>query len=240
VLVAAALRSLRLVNNNGEPVLHQEGSMRLKTHLAAVIGASCLAASPGFASVITFDSVPSSGNPILTTLTTDGFTFTSGHFHTLDTRLGFVDEGTIYIAEEAGSLGLPITMARSSGGVFDLTGFDGAEVFVTPNTSFPDADILRAVGSIFGGGTITATFTLDGIRDGLGGVRDFQTFVMPAGWTNLTSVTFDGLLNIEGPGGISLDNIVVDETGAPIPEPGTLLLVGSGLIGLAARRRRPS
>lgn len=198
-------------------------------------GILLLGSASAQATVIDFDAVPSSGNPILTTLTTQGFVFTGEHFHTLDNKFaGVVDNGTIFLASEAeNDLGRPITMAPATGGAFSLVSFDGAEVFWSGVLH----QYIIVTGTIAGGGTISTQFTLDGLGDGLGGIDDFQSFVLGPGWGNLTSVTFDGVLDTEARGGFSLDNI---DVGAPIPEPTTLALLGAGLAGLAIRRRRPS
>jgi hypothetical protein len=68
-------------------------------------------------------------------------------------------------------------MTASGGGTFDLSQFDGAETFI--------------IGSLFGYINLTGIqadatvlnlqFALDGLRDGAGGVPDFQTFAV--GWT---------------------------------------------------------
>lgn len=202
------------------------------------------------AETITFDSVPSVGNPILTTLTTAGYTFTSGHFHTMDNPStasfgGAVDNGTIYISEEAGALGLPITMAPTGGGTFSLVGFDGAEQFIDSLAAavggYPNADLIDVTGYLSGGGTVFASFALDGIKDGLGGAPDFQTFLLPATFAGLDSVVFSGSLYgpsilAGGPGGISLDNIVVK---AAVPDAGsTWLLLGVAILGLGGLKRR--
>ena len=179
--------------------------MKLRTLIAAaVLGLST--ASVSQASTITFNGVPSSGNPILTTLTTDGFDFNGDHFHTVDNTAGvLVSNGTIYLASESESdLGRPFTMTRSGGGTFSLAQFDGAETFFAS----PTWALITVNGIQQGGGLLSATFTLDGIADGLpGGVADFQTFAL--GWTNLTSVTFDGRLVTGARGGFSIDNLLV-------------------------------
>jgi hypothetical protein len=218
--------------------------IKITSCVFSVVFFAFIYAIPANSSMVTFDAVPSSGNPIITILTTDGFTFTSGHFHTVDSPTianfgGSVANGTIFIGEEAGSLGLPITMANSLGNPFSLVGFDGAEAFLNSTAAaavgYSNASNIVLNGVLFGGGTLSATFALDGIKDGLGGVNDFQSFLLPA-WTNLSSVTFSGLTDAGGHGGFALDNIDVNTS--PVPIPATLLLFGSGLLGLTWFRKK--
>jgi hypothetical protein len=94
-----------------------------------------------------------------------------------------------------------VIMTKAGGGSFSLASFDlagwpvGFEVPFTV-TGQP--------------GNVTQVFTPDGLVDGPGGVADFQTFVLPATFQNVTSVTWEhtGAATI---GGIfALDNIVTD------------------------------
>ncbi len=207
---------------------------------------------PANAVTITFDGVPSVGNPQLTTLNTQGFNFTSEHFHTVDnptpplTGALVSDNTPVYIAEEGGNHpgqlfqghpvdGKPITMALTAGGSFTLNSFDGAEFTLLPNADFPNANLINVLGNLTLGGTVTASFQLDGLKDGPGGIPDFQTFVLPPSFTGLSSVVFSGALVSGAPGGLSLDNIVVNES---VPEGGaTLALLGMGLSVLGFKKR---
>jgi hypothetical protein len=205
-----------------------------------LVGLLALCARPAFAATITFDDIAVVGtNPIVTSAISAGFLFTSGHMHEVNDPAfsNVVGNGTQYLDEEAGALGLPITMTLLSGGAFSFSGVDGAEVFLSPVASFPNATTFTVVGTFQGGGTITRNFSLDGIADGNGGVADFQTFLVnPAVWNNLVSLTFSGSLVTGAPGGISFDNVQANA----VPEPGSLLLLGSGLFAVARRLTKRS
>lgn len=104
----------------------------------------------------------------------------------------------------------------------DLAGFRGGE------------GTIQVVGTFADFSTISTTFSLDGVVDGIGGLTDFQTFTFGAGWTNLASAR---IINT-GPdalqGLFSVDNIVV----VPEPETYTMLLTGLGLLGFLAGLRK--
>ena len=101
-------------------------------------------------------------------------------------------------------------MVRSDGSEYSLCGFDGAEGFLGDLPGFPNAVFIDLIGELGGGGILNASFALDGLRDGFGGIPDFEPFTLPPAWDGLVSVTFSGSLISDRAAAISLDNIVVD------------------------------
>ena len=130
-----------------------------------------------------------------------------------------------------------LTMSAVGGGTFSLNTAQLAESYNSSSGNLSlNASTVTVTGFLFGGGTITQTVTLDGITDGPGGAADFQNVVFGAGWTNLTSVLFDGTGG--GEAAWEIDNIGVNQEA--VPEPATFAIVGLGALGLAAgalRRR---
>lgn len=185
------------------------------------------------------DVVFSDDRPIVTSTTSRGFNFSSGHHHEISVSASGGDiasNGTQFISEEGGSLGTPITMTQVGGGTFSLSSFDAAEVFVVAPSDFPNALLINLAGNLSGGGTVNASFTLDQIIDGTGGLPDFQTFLLPATFMNLVSVVFSGSIPaISNNAGISIDNL---NTAAAIPEPSLLWLLGVALTVLGFVRLR--
>ena len=162
------------------------------------------------ACTVTFDQVNGTGNPILTSLTvTEGgqtTVWTSGHFHAIGSTgicafSGCVASTTVYLQEEAGSLGQPINMARAGG--FSLTSFLVAQPFnddaAAAAGGFPNAVTVRVVGNFLAGGTTVGTCAIPN--------TGFGTCTLPGTFTGLASATFSGLTAAGGAGGIAIDTV---------------------------------
>lgn len=185
------------------------------------------------ADIITFDSPGSSGAVQLSSTTFQGFTFSSaanfnhvlsGHFSSAVSH-----NGTSFLVVSPGVDGA-LVMTKG-GSPFSITSFD-ADTF----THILGVTTITVTGTFVGGGTITQVFATDAVGDGPGGAADFQTFTL-VGFTNLSAIQFSSVT----PRAFAVDNFNVSSSTAPVPEPATMILLGSGLTGLGAlaRRRKP-
>lgn len=202
--------------------------------LLALAFFSVLIAIPGNAraDTITFDAPPSPGAVQISSTTFQGFSFSSvdsfnhvlsGHFSNAVSH-----NGTSFLVVSPNATG---ALVMTNGGAgFSISSFD-ADTF----THILGVTAITVTGTFVGGGTITQVVTTDAIGDGPGGAADFQTFSL-VGFNNLSAIQFSSVT----PRAFAIDNINVTASSAPVPEPATLLLFGSGLtgIGALARRRR--
>lgn len=201
------------------------------------------------ADVITFDEVPSA-EAITNVVDSGGYHFTSNHMHTYG--CGHWDlvasNGTTHLGYESGR-GAPITMTRLDGGEFSLLSLDASEFYPNSGGDRPNAEFLRIVGTWLDGTTASLDLFLDGIAaDGVNGVVDFEHFTLPAIFTNVVSLVFEGMRTtardgLGYSGGVAIDNLevatgVVGTTPTNVPEPATLALLGLGLVGMGMARRR--
>jgi len=184
--------------------------------------ASLLILSPfaANADIIDFDSLETATGGILTTAspyTEDGFQIT-GDPLTYFSQDNFRYAGSAGLLVAAGG-GNATLMESLSGAAFTLNSIDLS--FIEPNGTSP---LVTFIGQLFGGGSVTQSFTPIGFG--------FTQFNFNAAFTNLVSVAW-----AQGPvsaNGHQFDNINV----TAVPEPGTLALLGIGLLGMGAVRRR--
>ena len=136
--------------------------------------------------------------------------------------------GTPYLLTQGGEN--PIVL--SSDTAFDLFSFQYAEQHVG---TFFHAASVEVTGTLATGGSVFASFTIDGVNDGSGPLDDFQYAILPESFRNLDSVSFLGA-DGAAPNAdrFSLENLVV----VPVPEPSAALLVAGGLLVLSLRGRR--
>src|SRR5688572_27626716 len=103
-----------------------------------------------------------------------GIRFSSGHFHIIGPN--FVNDvsssGSSHIGYEAGR-GEPITMELVGNGTFSLFSLNAGEFYASHRPAYPDAEWITITGIRQDGTAVSHSLTLDGIRDGVGGVPDF-------------------------------------------------------------------
>lgn len=167
--------------------------------------------------LIDFNELTGHGSSDFGAFDSKGYHFSSKHAHVMLRPKGCafggcVSNGTPYITEEAGSLGKPITMARADGGTFCLKKFDGGENFLDDQQAreggYPNAEAILVVGVKASGGEVSQSLPLDDIKDGAGGLPDFQSFTLSPDFRGLTSVTFYGN-DHQNSGAMSVDNVAV-------------------------------
>jgi PEP-CTERM motif-containing protein len=189
-----------------------------------------LSVSQASASTITFDGHPNdifgdenAGNGLIVG-TSDGYDFTSSgdHFHFIDAAAaGTGGDATSLLIEDRS---YDVTMKKAGGGSFSLLNLQ----YAGNNSTVSAATSLVVTGFFTAGGSITTTLIIVSSA-----ALSNAAFV---GFNDLSSVVFDGT---GGEGAFALENVEVGAGGtAAVPEPATIILLGSGLAAAYARRRR--
>lgn len=193
----------------------------------AVVGISATAAHAG---VIDFND-NSDRVYWVASVVSDGFLATENNNESGKTPLGTnvaIDSsgqsnGTVHLDSWTNSSNDSVwTLTQQNGADFSLNSFDFASGYTN---SSDQASMLTLTGTKSDTSIVTTVFNLSG--------GSFQTLQVSPDFTNLTSVSFDAFGTNNR---AAYDNIVVNA--ADVPEPASLVLLGAGLLGVGAVRRR--
>jgi len=145
------------------------------------------------ATVISFDRLATSweAGPLFDSVTDSGFTvqatgapffISSGSAD--DCTPQCAEKDSQYMATQTGHEA--ISVFKNDGGLFNLHSFEFSERHI--NHDFPAQ--IHVTGHVWDGSVVTATFLFDGINDGSGPLKDFQTAVLPDSFRSLSSIEF--------------------------------------------------
>lgn len=167
-----------------------------------------------------FGSVGITGPTVTNQYSDVTFSSTSGYRNIVSTQLG-IGFGYNFLCTASGSIDcMHETILNFTNPVYNLK-FWEAGSNSTGNVAQVD---------VFVGGSLSAT-------QNILGTAQFNTpsLVDLSAFSNVTSIR---IYNITDAGGLGWDNFGFDTTSSSVPEPSTLLLLGSGLVGLVGYGRR--
>ena len=122
------------------------------------------------------------------------------------------------------------TLTQDNDNLFSIESMEATNLFTG---FYSNSMAIDVVGNLFGGGIVEQTF---GLAPDSFGTFAFNT----AEFTNLVSIGISAS-NFTEVNFLVMDNLVVNDLGpapAPVPEPAGILLIGSGLLGLAGFSRK--
>ena len=203
-------------------------ALRLATLPLALAGATAANAQPA---VMTFTPVACTTgdyNFVASPYTEAGFTLSD------PSGLSFATWCSNYTGYYAGPalfdayVGQSPVLTKSGGGTFSIDAIELSHLY----EGTWGAQSFTFTGNYFGGGTVSQTF----IIPYQAGPTVFIPFVFDANWTNLVSVDFAS----QDYAYYQFTNVLLDSSGTTVPEPASMALLATGLVGVfgAARRRR--
>jgi hypothetical protein len=202
-------------------------ALRLATLPLALAGATAAIAQPAVMTFAPVACTTGNANFVASPYTEAGFTLTDNAygFATWCSDLTGYYAGPALFDDLQG--GVPV-LTKNGGGTFSIDAIELSHLYGYSQ----GAQSFTFTGNYFGGGTVSQTFTIPDQA----GPTVFIPFVFDANWTNLVSVDF---ASQDSPY-YQFTNVLLDSSGTTVPEPASMALLATGLVGVfgAARRRR--
>ncbi len=163
----------------------------------------------------------------------------------LDRTIGFGSASADSNLTEAGVFSFSTGPGVVAGAALTYGGFgtvdvtDGGDSLFFEFSVRSDLDAIVTVNFLSGGVSSSADFAVTGMGTGAGDSFQFLNVLLSdlVGTADLESIDAISVL-ISGPASLDLQIGVLRTVNTPVPEPGTLALLGIGVIGLAHSSRR--